>query len=80
MSEEQPNTAQNLGRVFGRIVSVLFQMLLILLLTSLLVVIFRLNIESFKDHKINSEVQRARIMSQVLGSPENFIEYEKAQR
>jgi len=79
MSEEQPNVAQNLGRVFGRIINVLAQAMLIALLTSLLVLILRVNIESFKNHKNRAEVQRAQNMVRVLGSPENFVEYEKAQ-
>ncbi len=78
MSEEQ-TTAQKLGRVFGKIINVLAQAMLILLLASLLVLILRVNIESFKDHKNRSEVQRAQNMVRVLGGPENFVEYEKAQ-
>ncbi|QYW02506.1 putative membrane protein [Stenotrophomonas phage Silvanus] len=75
---EEENERQPPSRGFRIAAAVIVRAAKLIGVVMLLVAAYML-VDGWRNDSVNREVNRAARMSQVLGGPANFIEYEKAQ-
>ena len=75
---EEENEVRPPSRGFRTAAAVIVRVAKLIGLAMLLAAAYML-VEGWRNDNVNREVNRAARMSQVLGGPANFIEYEKAQ-